>query len=145
MKNLILFLVLMVSPAFAAFDANGQFDNSDVSWCVTHLPAAATQATIPKTAVSGKRHVADCVHATIATDATAQTPLIVELLDNATALASWTVSAPANGQAGVALCNLKGLVGTANTTMTLRFSGAGVALSREAVTLCGHTIRSTAN
>jgi hypothetical protein len=107
-------------------------------WTEVHVPSSATQGTVTKTAPGiGKRLVITGIHATIATAATEQIPLLVELLEGATRKMAWKVACPANGMAGVALTK-QTIVLAANTACTLRFSGAGVAASEQAVTLCGH-------
>lgn len=133
-------LLFFTTVLYAGVDANGHFDNADTFWTETHYPSAATKATKSHAAESGKRHVVTCVSATIATDSTAQTPIAVQLIDDTTPLATWTVSAPANGQGGIALCGLK-FIGTANKAMTLEFSGAGVSSSRQSVAMQGYTVR----
>jgi hypothetical protein len=111
-------------------------------WTSNHTPNAATQATITKTAGgAGVRHICYGITATIACGTTAQTPLTVYLRDGATGagtvLWSATISAPANGVGGICITDLN-IVGSANTAMTLEFSGAGVADSKQAVTLMGY-------
>lgn len=112
------------------------------SWTAVHNPSTATQATIAKAAGgAGVKHVCTGIVATIATGTTAQTPLSVYLRDGAsgagTIIATGTLSAPANSGGVLALLGLH-IVGSANTAMTLEFSGAGVTASLQAVTLMGY-------
>ncbi len=76
----------------------------------------------------------------VVTDATAQTPVYIQLKDGSTVLDTWPVSAPATGQGGISQCDHT-YIGTANTAMTIEFSAAGVSLSRESVSIQGYTIR----
>jgi hypothetical protein len=114
-------------------------------WTAVHAPTTATQATITKAAGgAGVRHVCKVITATLACGATAQTPIQVYLRDGATGAGTilWaaTVAAIANGFASILFDNLS-ITGSANTAMTLEFSGAGVAASQEIVTLAGFDIQ----
>lgn len=110
-------------------------------WSAVHNPTTATQATITKAAVAGARHVCKSITATVATGATAQTPITVYLRDGATGAGTiiWTgtLSAPANSAGVIAIAGLN-IFGSVNTAMTLEFSAAGVAASLEAVALSGY-------
>ena len=111
-------------------------------WSVVHNPSTATQATITKAAgATGVRHVCTGITATIATGATAQTPITVYLRDGATGAGTiiWTgtLAAPANSVGVIAITDLY-LPGSAATAMTLEFSAAGVTASLQAVTLTGY-------
>jgi hypothetical protein len=109
-------------------------------WTHSHQPAATAQATIVKGAgAAGVKHVCTGVIASIACGATPQTPLTVQLLDNAAVLLTAQLAAPANGAAVLQLTNLF-LVGTAATSMTLQFTAGGVANSVENVTMLGFDI-----
>jgi hypothetical protein len=123
--------------------AGGALIAKQPNWTSVHKPAAATQATITKAAQAGVAHVCDSITATIACDATAQTPIDIVLRDGAsgsgTIIWAMTVSAPANDVGGVALTGLE-IPGTPGNAMTLEFSAAGVALSKQAVTLVGHPL-----
>jgi hypothetical protein len=113
-------------------------------WTSVNIPAAATQATTTKAAGgAGVRHVCTGIVATVATGATAQTPISVFLRDGASGGGSIVfaavVAAPANGTGVLALSGLH-IVGSANTAMTLEFNAAGVTGSNEAVTLTGYSV-----
>lgn len=106
-------------------------------WTEKHVPAAATQATCTKAAPGvTKRLVITGIHASIAASTTVQTPLLIELLQGSTQKLVWKAAAPANGMGGVALSGLK-IVLPYNTACTLRFGGAGVSGSEQAVALVG--------
>jgi hypothetical protein len=114
------------------------------TWTSTNTPVAATQATTSRAAdTNGGRHVCRGVSISIAAGATAQTPIRAVLRDGATGVGgvlwSKTLSAPANGAASVDLVSLA-IIGSANTAMTLEFTGAGVAASIQDVTLMGVTL-----
>lgn len=106
---------------------------------IVHRPTTATKATVTIPAGgAGVHHVCAGISASIATGATAQTPINLDLIDGASGgnayLWSASAAAPANSAAwweetGVAI------QGTANTQMTLEFSAAGVAASLETVTI----------
>jgi len=113
-------------------------------WSVNNVPSTATQATVTKAAAgAGIRHVCKVISATIACGATAQTPIQIYLRDGATGTGTilWaaTVAAPADGVGGIMFDNLN-IMGSANTAMTLEFSGAGVTASQQVVTLAGFDI-----
>ena len=113
-------------------------------WSVEHTPAAATQATISQAAAgTGVRNVCRSITATIAVQATVQTPIRVVLRDGATGAGTvlWSakLAAPANG---VGVVSATGhWVGSENTAMTLEFTAAGVASSEAAVAMSGITAR----
>jgi hypothetical protein len=109
-------------------------------WNVVHAPSSATQAIATKSAgAAGVKHVCYGIIASIACGATAQTPITVQLLDGASVILSVAISAPANQSQQVALTGIY-MVGTAATSMTLQFSGAGVTSSVENVTLIGFDV-----
>lgn len=129
----------------AASGANAQLVTPPGAWQVNHAPAAATKATATKAAGgSGVRHVITGIYATLACDANAQTPLGVSLVEDAagTPVTLWSgvLAAPANGAGVIALSGLNLVQPTADRTLTLSFSAAGVSLSLEAVTLTGFDI-----
>lgn len=104
-----------------------------------HNPAAANQATAAQGAPGvGYKNVCVGIIASIATGATAQTPIHVYLRDGTTGagtiIASFVLSAPANSCAWIEMSDLS-IHGTENTAMTLEFEGAGVAASVESITL----------
>ena len=110
------------------------------AWTVVHAPVAATQAIATKAAGSaGVKHVCYGISATIAAAGTAQTPITVQVLDGASVIYSGQLSAPANQSAQLLITGLF-LVGTAATSMTLQFSGAGVAASVQNCTLIGFDV-----
>lgn len=142
----------MSVPIGGPFLAQANGDSVDATsepgwWSVNHAPAAATQATIAKAAVAGKRHVCKCITATLACGATAQTPITVVLRDGLTGagpvLWAGVLSAPVNQCASIQLPGLS-IVGSPNTAMTLEFTAAGVAASLEAVTLNGFDVTENA-
>lgn len=115
-------------------------------WTVTHAPAANTQATASKAAVTAVQHVCTAISARIVggTTAPAATTATLNLRDGATGagtiLASWTLSL-AGAIAAKDEVNLTGLniVGTAGTAMTLEFAAAGGANTLQSVTLTGYS------
>lgn len=108
-------------------------------WGIVHEPAAATQATITRAAGgAGVRHVCTGITVCLAAGGTATGPIKVRLLDGATTLWVAALSAPVSSAAVIHLDDLS-LVGTANTTMTLQFDGAGAAASLETVALSGYS------
>lgn len=115
-------------------------------WSVQNTPLAATQATITKAAVAGFRHVCDSITATIACNATAQTPIQVVLRDGLTGAGAilWSakLAAPVNGQAKAEMNGL-GISGTSGSAMTLEFVGAGAAATEQAVTMVGYDLPSS--
>lgn len=112
-------------------------------WSIQQQPALATQATISRAAVANTRHVCTGLTVCVATGATAQTPIIVNLRDDATGagtiLWSGTLSAPVAGCAAVAIAGFN-IVGSVNKAMTLEFAGAPVAAAQATVSLQGHDV-----
>lgn len=111
-------------------------------WSVQHTPAAATQATISKAAVTGARHVCKGITATIAAGATASGIVNAVLRDGATGagtiLWSGKLVAPIGVGVSIALSDLN-IVGTKGTAMTFEFVGAGAAATEETVAMNGYT------
>lgn len=117
----------------------------------THTPSTATQATcslaaspggtVPTPGSANSRWICTAITASIAAGATAQTPIVVNLRDGATGagtvLWSAALSAPVNGSAWVGGTDLN-IRGSANTAMTLEFTGAGVTASQQTVSLSGY-------
>lgn len=109
-------------------------------WTVVHAPTSATQAIATKAAAqSGQSHVCYGIVATIATGATAQTPINVVVLDGSTTVFSAALAAPVDGSAEISIMGLH-IKGTAATSMTLQFSAAGVTASVENCTLIGYDV-----
>jgi hypothetical protein len=114
------------------------------TWSVTHTPAAATVATISKAAGGASvRHVATTITACFS-GAAVSIPVQVTLRDGATGagtvLRTWLIGVSViNGSTCVDLSGL-GMIGTANTAMTLEFSAAGAADTNQTVTLTGYTV-----
>ena len=117
-------------------------------WSVTHAPAANTQATASKAAGgAGVRHVCTAISATLVAGATAPTATTatLNLRDGATGavtvLMSWTLGLEATAGKTVTL-SLSGLsiFGTANTAMTLEYSGASGANSLQSVNIVGYDV-----
>jgi hypothetical protein len=118
--------------------------SSPAGWVKNSAPAAATQATVTLAAgAAGVRHVCTSITASVATGATAQTPINVYLRDGATGAGAvlWAgcAAAPVNGSCVIAV-PMVAIPGTAATAMTVEFSAAGVAASLEAVTMTGYDI-----
>lgn len=115
------------------------------TWSVTSTPATAVQASASKSAAgSGNQHVCQSISFALSVGSTAQTVIQVNLRDGATGAGTilWSLNvvkaaneAPTYFHAG----NLN-IVGSANTAMTLEFSGAGVTSSYESVSFTGYTI-----
>lgn len=111
-------------------------------WSVNNVPAAATAATISRTAGgAGVRHVCTSISATVSTVGTAQTAaLVLNLRDGATGAGTilWSrqISLPVNTTWN---CDISGLriVGTAATAMTLEFAANNVAASFSSVSMTG--------
>lgn len=117
------------------------------NWTVYHAPAANTQATASKAAGgAGVRHVCKAVSFTLVAGASAPTAATatVNLRDGATGagtiLMSWTVaiSAVAGACNTVSLSGLN-IVGTANTAMTIEYTGSVGANTTTSVNLVGYS------
>jgi len=110
----------------------------------THVPAAATQATITLAARSstdnmvGSRYRCHAIDATIAAAATASGIMTVNLRDGATGAGTvlWTgkIACVANTSARLHLSGLN-IMGSQNTAMTLEFAGAGAANTEQTVSI----------
>jgi hypothetical protein len=111
-------------------------------WSVQHTPAAATQATISKAAVTNFRHVCTGFTASIAAVGTASGIVTAVLRDGATGAGTilWTgkMNVPIGGCAALSKDGLN-VVGTKGTAMTLEFTGAGAAATEETVSMQGYT------
>lgn len=111
---------------------------SPITDTVVHNPVAATVAIATVAAVVGVRHVCVGITASLATGATAQTPVHIFLRDGASTLGTiiWASvgAAPANSAVWWELPGLA-IQGSINTAMTLEFEAAGVAASLESITL----------
>lgn len=116
------------------------------NWNIASAPAVSNQATASKAAVSGWRHVGQCVvFSGGSTTAPALTQLSINLRDGATGagniLMSWTVVVTASTGQNVppfSVCGLN-VVGSNNTAMTLEYSGLLTNLF-ENVALTGYDI-----
>lgn len=109
-------------------------------WQVLNTPATATQAIATKAAgAAGIKHVLYGVIASIAAGATAQTPILVQVLDGASVIFTAAVAAAVDGIASINIVGLH-IPGTAATSMTLQFSAAGALATQEAVTLIGYDV-----
>lgn len=119
---------------------------SPATWSVAHTPASATQATASKAAGgAGVQHVCRSISFGLAVDGThAQTAIQVNLRDGATGTGTvlWSLTVLKSAAEGLTLFHVGDLniPGTANTAMTLEFSGAGVTGSVESVSLTGYDI-----
>lgn len=111
-----------------------------VDWSVNNNPAASAQASASKAAAPFLRHVCTSISATLSA-VVAQTLISLNLRDGATGAGAilWSkqVVLPAGGVWEV---NLTGLAipGSANTPMTLEFSGVPVATNVESVAMTGY-------
>lgn len=113
---------------------------SPTMWSVATTAGAAAQATAVKGAGgAGQKHVCYGIIATLAAGATAQTPIEIQVLDGASVILRAQVSAPVDGVGAVTLVGLH-LIGTAATSMTLQFAGAGAAATIQSVTLIGYDV-----
>lgn len=111
-------------------------------WAINNTPAAAAQATITKAAAGAiMRHFCTGIYASLTTVGTLQGPIQLNLRDGATGAGTilWSMSfqLPVNGLAVVAIGDLN-IPGSANTPMTLEWSGAPVAAAQASVTLTGY-------
>jgi len=131
-----------------AFNVGAEISEHGPRWNTVSAPAASSQATASKAAGgAGVRHVADCVSFSGgATTAPALTQLTINLRDGATGagtvLWSHTVVIPAStGQSVLpfSACGL-GLIGSANTAMTVEFSASLTNLF-ENVSLSGYDVQ----
>ena len=115
----------------------------------THLPSANPQATITQAAAGGQG-INVCTDLTVTIAATGSAPtaanLQVNLIDGASGGTTYlwrsTISIPATAgaTATIAIAFPHGKKGSANTAMTLEFSGAGGANTVESVALGGYTV-----
>lgn len=118
------------------------------SWSIFHKPAANTQATISKAAGGAAvRHVCKGFMATLANNAAAaSTAVTLQIRDGATGAGTvlWETSmaVPATAFAVPNTIAVTGLylVGTANTAMTIEFSGAAGANTLQNVNMFGESI-----
>jgi len=115
-------------------------------WTVSHAPAVNTQATASKAAGgAGVRHVARAISASLCagTTAPAAAQVSVRLRDGAsgagTILWEMTLCVQATAGVSVPVTIPVNIVGTANTAMTLEFSGAAGANTFESVSLSGYS------
>lgn len=128
-------------------DAQGRLYTTDVwrsPWDIEHVPLVNVQATIAQaTAGVGLRNVMKTAAFVFAAGATAPTAatIEIEILDGVTVVWQLTISVPATAGAmnGVALSNLN-IYGTADTSMTIRFSAAGGANTFESVAATGMVV-----
>jgi len=136
------------SSLTGAFNQGAEISEHGPRWTVVSNPAVSTQATASKAAGgAGVRHVADCVtFSGGSTTAPALTQLMVNLRDGATGAGSvlWnstTIVTAAVGQNVLPFtaCGL-GLIGSANTAMTLEFSALLTNLF-ENVVLTGYDVQ----
>lgn len=131
MKSLLLILALVAAPAFAGFTP---FPDHLIR--AVHEPNLATKATITVAGSTGKYHVLRRVHASEATDATAQTPVGIQVKDGSTVVATWALSAPANSgwvmNLGEQDLEIRTTTGNA---LTVEFTAAGVANSSQRIAI----------
>ncbi len=110
-------------------------------WTASAQATAGTPSASKAAGGAGVSHVCTGIVASVAAAATAQTPVIVNLRDGATGagtiLATFALSAPANGTGIVSIAGLN-IIGTANTAMTLEFAGATAAAVVGSVNLVGY-------
>lgn len=131
-------------------DADGNvmdFDGGSTQWEATHVPAANTVATVSKAAAgAGVRNVCTGFTVAIASGAVAPTAtqLTVALIDGAAGGATyiWRAVIALPAVAGATTAYVRShcwLPGSANTAMTLEFSGAGGANTYQSVSMDGTT------
>lgn len=138
----VLLAALAAFVLFCPHDALAQ--GAGQQWGITNTSAAAGTATISKAAITGFRHVAMCVSASIGVGAAAQGPVTFVVRDGATGAGTviWTgtMSAAAAGTGMIAQqCGLN-IVGSVSTAMTIEFTAAGAANTVESVSLSGFTM-----
>lgn len=133
------------------WDLFGQIDSATHhflprTWNVTHTPAVNTKATITKAAgaKTGQRLVATSITVTLCAGAAAPAAIVVTvaLIDGASGGTNFlwgptnlSIPAVAGAMNGVVVPLIA--IGSANTAMTLEFSGAAGANTFESVTLEG--------
>lgn len=115
------------------------------TWSVTHSPATNTQATASKAAGGGTvRHVATGITACFVNTNVTAGGGAVNLRDGASGAGTikWTayIGATAAPQDNKCISLPITIIGTANSAMTLEFSGAGGADTFETVTLTGYSV-----
>lgn len=125
-----------------------QIAEKGARWSVVSTPAVSTQASASKPAGgTGVYHVADCISwSGGATTAPAATALTINLRNGATGAGTiiWsaTIVVPASTGENIepkSVCGLN-LIGSANTAMTLEFSGA-LTNELQGVTLTGYDVQ----
>lgn len=116
------------------------------NWSIFNSGAGGAQATVTRSAVTGVRHVANCISASAgAAAAPAATVLAVNLRDGASGVGPilWTTnitaSATATNHGNVDVCGLN-IVGTSGAAMTIEFVG-GLANEVESVSLSGYDVQ----
>ncbi len=142
----------MANPTNKLIDpGSGQDLDPPGNWSVTKGPATglatAAQAVVRKAGAAGLRLVVNGIAASVATGATAQTPLGVAVWDcpnaanpgdpGTTVVWEGALSAPAN-QVGSLNETWWNIQGKAGSDLVMQFSGAGVAASQQAITMSGY-------
>lgn len=127
----------------SAFSATGsELCVKPGNWSVNASATAGTPSASRAAGGAGVRHVCNSVSITLATGATAQTPILVNLRDGAsgagTVLQTWAISAVANGGMAVVTITDLNVVGSAATAMTLEFAGATAGSTVATVNLNGY-------
>lgn len=127
----------------SAFSATGsELCVKPGNWSVNASATAGTPSASRVAGGAGVRHVCNSISITLATGATAQTPVLVNLRDGAsgagTVLQTWAISAVANGGMAVVTITDLNVVGSAATAMTLEFAGATAGSTVATVNLNGY-------
>lgn len=136
-------------PGIVKVSASGVgslFTEKQFRWMQFNGPATGSTASTSRAAVSGSRHVADCIsYGADSAVAPALTLSSVALRDGATGAGTALYAMPVafgaatgNHFQPVNLCGLN-VIGSNNTAMTLEFTG-GAANVNETVTLSGFTV-----
>lgn len=111
------------------------------NWTVYNNPASATAASAVQAAGgSGVQHVLQGLSATFVTASTAATSVVyLQVLDGSTVKYSLAFLPAANSSVSFHASNLN-IVGTAATSMTVAFSGAGPTGSYQSVSAFGYDV-----
>ncbi len=112
-------------------------------WSVTHLPAAATQATASKAAgAAGFKHHCTSISISLGSTTGAQSAIAFNLRDGAsgagTILRSWYLAVTAGIAQSVDLSGLD-IPGSAATAMTIEITAAPAAATLATVSMTGYT------
>ncbi len=133
MRKLLLAIAVSLLPALAVPQTVTQ------QWAIQQVPAAATQATISRAAVAGRRHVATSVTVCVSAGA-AQGALAFNLRNGASGAGTVLWSALLSASAGQSMCVALpvNIAGSTNTAMTLESAAAPAASNFATVALTGY-------